>query len=257
MREVVHPSPSHPSRQISCQLNRQAPTIVTRTGLPAVASATMNDITITLTNKRYSAIHPCSKHTIFLRGAHMSFTTWPTAIHYFYAEQLCDGQLISNILSAASPDDARAIASNAPLETRADWSAQKAADTIRTALRGKVIQHPTVRSALLRTGDSAIALDLTDCGQWRHDPAFAAGRLLSEILVAIRDELTKDGPFNELKNPLLPPWLKFPGIPPGSIGWRMGGGEGYLCEFSPWHSGLTPEGRRKYKEMYPPPKGWR
>src|SRR5947209_3828575 len=123
---------------------------------------TMNDITITLKGKRYSALHPCSRHTPFLRG-----TTWRSVIHYFYGEQLC------------------------------------------------------------------------------HDS-----------LTAIRDDLTKDGPFDELKAPLLPPWLKFPDIPPHSIGWRMGAGEGYLCEFSPWYRGLTAEGRRKYKEMYPPPKGW-
>lgn len=124
-------------------------------------------VTITLTNKRYSAIHPCSHHKIFLRGERMSFTTWPTVIHYFYSEQVYDGELISRILSAATPDEARAIANDAPAEKRADWSAQKAADTIRTALHGKVMQHPAVRSALLRTGDSAIALDLTDCGQWQ------------------------------------------------------------------------------------------
>jgi N-glycosidase YbiA len=217
----------------------------------------MNDITVTLTNKRYAAIHPCSKHKVFLRGAHMSFTTWRTVIHYFYGEQLYDGELIYKVLLAATPDDARAIANDAPTEKRADWSAQKAADTIRTAIRSKVMQHPAVRSALLRTGDSAIALDLTNCGQWQHDPVFADGRLLSETLMGIRDELTKDGPFDELKDPLLPPWLKFPDVPPGSIGWRMGNGEGYLCEFNPWYRGLTVEGRRKYKEIYPPPKEWR
>jgi hypothetical protein len=119
------------------------------------------------------------------------------------------------------------------------------------------MQHAVVRAALFRTGDSQLALDLTDCGQWRYDPAFADGTLLCDAMIAIRDELTKDGPFDELKAPLLPPWLKFPDRPPHSIGWHMGAGDEYMCEFGPWYGGLTAEGRRKYKEMYPPPKGWR
>src|SRR5438876_8400837 len=93
---------------------------------------TMNDITITLKGKRYSALHPCSRHTLFLRG-----TTWRSVIHYFYGEQLCDGSLIYNILLAATPDDARAIASEAPPDKRTNWSLQIARDTIRTAYHAK------------------------------------------------------------------------------------------------------------------------
>jgi predicted NAD-dependent protein-ADP-ribosyltransferase YbiA (DUF1768 family) len=212
----------------------------------------MNDIAITLKDKRYSALHPCSKHTIFLRG-----TTWRSIIHYFYGEQLCDGTLIYKILLAATPDDARAIANEAATDKRTSWSLHKARETIRTAYHAKVMQHSVARGALLRTGDSQLTFDLTDCGQWSHDSAFAGGALLCDALIAIRDELTKDGPFDELKSPLLPPWLKFPDIPPHSIGWRMGAGEGYLCEFGPWYRGLTAEGRKNYKQLYPPPRGWR
>jgi predicted NAD-dependent protein-ADP-ribosyltransferase YbiA (DUF1768 family) len=212
----------------------------------------MSDVTITLTNSRYAALHPCSKHPVFLRG-----TTWRSVIHFFYGEQLSDGRLIYKILVGATADDARTIVADAPPDKRAEWSTQKAYDTVRKAYFGKIMQHATVRNALLRTGDSSISVDLKDCGQWQDDPVFEGGKLLCESLVSIRKELTADGPYDELKAPLLPPWLKFPDYHPYSMGWRMGVGEDYASEFYTWYRGLTAAGKRKYREMYPPPKGWR
>lgn len=45
---------------------------------------------------------------------------------------------------------------------------------------------------------------------------------------------------------LLPPWLEFPEYPYGHIGWRMGGGEGYLHQIHDWLITLDEQARRDY-----------
>ena len=57
---------------------------------------------------------------------------------------------------------------------------------------------------------------------------------------------------------ILPPWLRYPDIPCGSIGWRMGPGETYIQDWLYWISTMTPEKRLKYLERYAHiPKEWR
>ena len=56
---------------------------------------------------------------------------------------------------------------------------------------------------------------------------------------------------------MVPPWIKFPNIPVGSIGWRMGIGESYKCEeFPKWWSGQPRSMRIRVKEKYPSPESW-
>ena len=43
------------------------------------------------------------------------------------------------------------------------------------------------------------------------------------------------------QNLMAPLWLKYPSIPEGSIGWRMGYGESYAEQFYQWFYKLTPE----------------
>jgi hypothetical protein len=52
----------------------------------------------------------------------------------------------------------------------------------------------------------------------RDSGTAVANKVMHRITSGVRQ------PLDELKDPLLPPWLKFPDIPPGSIGWRMGYG---------------------------------
>lgn len=61
----------------------------------------------------------------------------------------------------------------------------------------------------------------------------------------------KDG--NNLMAPL---WLMYPHIQNGSIGWRMGYGEGYAIDFYLWFNNLKEDEKKKYKEMFPEPKRW-
>lgn len=56
-----------------------------------------------------------------------------------------------------------------------------------------------------------------------------------------------------------PPWLMYPHILQGSIGWRMGYGEDYMMKFHKWFSELSESDQDNYKEMFPGPLnfiGW-
>ena len=52
---------------------------------------------------------------------------------------------------------------------------------------------------------------------------------------------------------LAPPWIAFPEIPRGSIGWRMGPGEDYWYVFVDWYKGLREGEREQFRRKYPEP----
>ena len=75
---------------------------------------------------------------------------------------------------------------------------------------------------------------------------------LMEILkqrVATHRPIYADGPPE-------PPWLAFPDYPRFSMGWRMGPGQDYMCEFREWFDGLTVKQRNAYREYYLEPDNW-
>lgn len=53
-----------------------------------------------------------------------------------------------------------------------------------------------------------------------------------------------------------PPWLMFPHILKGSIGWRMGYGEVYLMRFLDWFNKLEIDKQEEYKQMFSGPLSW-
>ena len=53
-----------------------------------------------------------------------------------------------------------------------------------------------------------------------------------------------------------PLWEEYPGIPWGSIGWRMGAGEDYSIEWNKWYGSLSKEEKEKYKSKWPEHEGW-
>ena len=53
-----------------------------------------------------------------------------------------------------------------------------------------------------------------------------------------------------------PPWLKYPELPHGSIGWRMGFGEEYYNAFYKWFSALKAADRMQFRQSMPEPSEW-
>ena len=54
----------------------------------------------------------------------------------------------------------------------------------------------------------------------------------------------------------VPPWIKYPNIPIGSVGWRMGVGEDYWFGFRDWWLLQPGTVRLRVKTTYPEPESW-
>jgi len=55
------------------------------------------------------------------------------------------------------------------------------------------------------------------------------------------------------KPSMLPPWLKYPDMPIGSLAWRMGHGEEYWIQFEAWFEGLSPRDKERFAAKFPAP----
>ncbi len=55
---------------------------------------------------------------------------------------------------------------------------------------------------------------------------------------------------------MAPLWLKYPHIPDGSIGWRMGYGESYGEVFFSWFYSLSEEEKTEFHKKFPAPVCW-
>jgi hypothetical protein len=58
-------------------------------------------------------------------------------------------------------------------------------------------------------------------------------------------------------NTIEPPWVKFPGFPPGDGFWRHSGEIWFKEVWEPYWEALSSEGRERYLEQWAVPKVWR
>ena len=79
---------------------------------------------------------------------------------------------------------------------------------------------------------------------------------LSPELEAELIQYLKDNPDPVYPDPMLPPWVQYPHIRRGSIGWRMGPGEDYRDAFWDWYLELSEERRKQYIADNPEPEEW-
>ncbi len=93
----------------------------------------------------YGEFSNFSPHPIELDGK-----VWPTSEHYFQAQKFGGTEHEERIRLAKSPMVAAAIGRNRDLPLRRDWERVKE-DVMRTALKAKFTQHPTLRELLLST----------------------------------------------------------------------------------------------------------
>lgn len=202
------------------------------------------------TGDAYGCFSNFSAHPVFLDG-----TMWPTTEHYFQAQKFSDFDFRRKIQSELSPMVAARMGRSREHPLRADWDAVKD-DVMRKAVRAKVRQHSYVREALLETGVAEIIEHTANDSYWADGGDGHGRNMLGKILMEVRADLTRSGAFDELAENLPPPWIKHPEIDRYSIGWRMGYGEDYLCNWGPWYGGLSSAGKKRYQAMYPLPQGW-
>lgn len=55
---------------------------------------------------------------------------------------------------------------------------------------------------------------------------------------------------------MVPPWIKYPNIPLGSIGWRMGAGETYWYKFIDWYKSNRGHIKKRIQEKYKAEGEW-
>ncbi|WP_156416448.1 MULTISPECIES: hypothetical protein [unclassified Sphingopyxis] len=60
-----------------------------------------------------------------------------------------------------------------------------------------------------------------------------------------------------MNDELNPPWLAFPEIPAGAVGWRTGQGELFWDMFYKFFSALNHRAADDYVRRYPEPEMWR
>ena len=78
------------------------------------------------------------------------------------------------------------------------------------------------------------------------------------------DERDVSGPFPDpplsdfdAEGRPVPPWVKYPNLRRGSMGWRMGAGEHFLLRvFAPWWQQYPEPDRAVYRAAYPAPVEW-
>ena len=201
------------------------------------------------TGDPYGCFSNFSAHPILIE------TMWPTSEHYFQAQKFLDAEPISKILHEKSPMKAAKMGRSREWPIRTDWDEVKD-DMMRIAVSAKVRQHSDVRELLLSTGDATIIEHTSNDSYWADGGDGTGKNMLGKILMEIRDQLTKNGPFDELADPLTPPWLKHPELDRYSMGWRMGYGEDYLVDWIVWYKGLSKDGQTKYRADNVPPDEW-
>lgn len=111
-------------------------------------------------------------------------------------------------------------------------------------LASEVRSHTRLKHALAEGGAAYSSERLSDAPSASTSLPTAA-RFWSPFL----DDADEDGyPY--------PPWLKYPNIPFGSIGWRMGDGEEYGMSFHDWFSRQPVDIQARFKSKYVPPADW-
>lgn len=55
---------------------------------------------------------------------------------------------------------------------------------------------------------------------------------------------------------MVPPWVKYPNLPLGSIGWRMGVGEDYWYKFIGWYKFSRGDIKKKVQDKYKTEGAW-
>lgn len=113
---------------------------------------------------------------------------WYTAEHFFQAQKFHDLQVQKQILLTRSVTDMLWIANNPKLRVRRDWDLLKL-DFMRTAVRAKFTQIPSLKKLLLNTADAVLIDHDADDDYWSDGGDGNGRNMLGVVLMEVRDEL--------------------------------------------------------------------
>ena len=115
---------------------------------------------------------------------------WPTSEHAYQAAHFLDTapELVEQIRSAASPEQAFKIANANSHREPGDW-AEKKVSIMEEICREKLRQHPYIQEKLLQTGELAIVEDSPVDSFWGWGPNRDGCNELGKIWMRLREEL--------------------------------------------------------------------
>jgi len=93
---------------------------------------------------------------------------------------------------------------------------------------------------------------------WTRDDSLSEEeneRRLKELLASNLTDMKEPN----YPDPMLPPWAAHPDYAEYSMysmGWRMGSGEDYMCDFRQWFDALSEDVKQHYIETHSEPDGW-
>jgi len=191
---------------------------------------------------------------------------WRSVAQYYQTQKFESFQKRKEIIFSKNALEAEKIGTEKYIEPKGFWKKLKQAknnpkfkenwkelrySVLKKGIKAKILQNYSTRKTLFETKNK-ILLAKVESTFWGYEKN--GENNLGKIFMEIRSELTQNGPFDEMKNKMLPPWIKYPNIPGFSLFWKMGEGEHYNLTFTFWYHGLSPENQCKYKNEYPPLK---
>jgi ribA/ribD-fused uncharacterized protein len=128
-----------------------------------------------------------SRHPVFLHAR-----IWPTVEHYYQAQKFADTPHEEVIRRCPTPMLAKQRAREiAEASRRPDWSIVKE-QVMLQGLRAKFLQHPDLRSTLLRSGNRLL-VEHTEHDNYWGDAGDGTGRnRLGHLLMQVRSELQQE-----------------------------------------------------------------
>ena len=143
----------------------------------------MKQIVFYRVNEPYGEFSNFSPHPFELKGK-----SWPTSEHYFQAQKFAGTEHEEAVRLAKSPMVAARMGRSRERPLRADWEAVKD-DIMREALRAKFVQHPALRSLLLKTGDTELVEHTRNDRYWADGGDGTGKNRLGQLLMELRAEL--------------------------------------------------------------------
>jgi len=195
--------------------------------------------------------------------------TYKTAEHWMMAQKALlfdDSRIFDRVIECAHAAEAKELGRNIIGYNDEEWNRRKFA-IVKQGNIYKFNQDPKLAAYLLSTGDRVLVeaspvdniwgiglaqnnKDAENVHEWRGE------NLLGFALMEVRDFLGDFGLFEPLQAELPPPWIKYPGIHPFDMFWRMGKGEDYIGEFARYFDELSDRDRKIYMLCHPQPFEW-
>jgi len=196
-------------------------------------------------------------------------TIYKTAEHWMMAQKALlfeNESILSKIIASETPAEAKKLGRLVLGFDEIVWNTKRF-EIVKLGNIHKFNQHQKFAEHLLSTGDKVLVEASPRDTIWgiglpagsertQNIYSWRGLNLLGFALMEARDFLRTFGHFKPLKKTMLPPWMKYPGIHPMDMFWRMGAGEGYIMDIGKYLDSLDERESVIYQLTNPSPREW-